>query len=147
MTSAHGHDVGNGAALVLDAAAAGAAGHLHRVGRVGRHERADAEVRAVRQAGEQPRRVGRLDHPARVHDPAAAATVAAWPLVGLDAVDDILEMASMPVIFITAFPERLLTGERPEPTFLITKPFQPETVKAAISQALFFHPSRQKEAA
>ena len=54
---------------------------------------------------------------------------------------------SVPVIFITAFPERLLTGERPEPTFLITKPFQPETVKAAISQALFFHPSRQKEAA
>jgi two-component SAPR family response regulator len=53
----------------------------------------------------------------------------------------------VPVIFITAFPERLLTGERPEPTFLITKPFQPETVKAAISQALFFHPSRQKEAA
>ena len=42
------------------------------------------------------------------------------------------------MIFITAFPERLLTGERPEPTFLITKPFQPETVKAAISQALFF---------
>ena len=50
----------------------------------------------------------------------------------------------MPVIFITAFPERLLTGERPEPTFLITKPFQPETVKAAIGQALFFHPARDK---
>jgi hypothetical protein len=44
----------------------------------------------------------------------------------------------LPVIFITAYPERLLTGERPEPTFLITKPFQPETVKAVISQALFF---------
>ena len=43
-----------------------------------------------------------------------------------------------PVIFITAYPERLLTGERPEPTFLITKPFQPEIVKAVISQALFF---------
>ena len=51
-----------------------------------------------------------------------------------------------PVIFITAFPERLLTGERPEPTFLITKPFQPETVKAAIGQALFFHPRRAKAA-
>ncbi len=45
----------------------------------------------------------------------------------------------MPVIFITAFPERLLTGERPEPTFLITKPFQRSTVKAAIAQALFFN--------
>jgi hypothetical protein len=54
----------------------------------------------------------------------------------------------VPVIFITAFPERLLTGERPEPTFLITKPFQPETVKAAIGQALFFHPRRaDKQAA
>jgi hypothetical protein len=51
------------------------------------------------------------------------------------------------VIFITAFPERLLTGERPEPTFLITKPFLPETVKAAIGQALFFHPARDKQAA
>ncbi len=59
---------------------------------------------------------------------------------GVDAVKDILKRHDVPVIFITAFPERLLTGERPEPTFLITKPFQPETVKAAIGQALFFHP-------
>jgi hypothetical protein len=44
----------------------------------------------------------------------------------------------VPVIFITAYPERLLTGERPEPTFLVTKPFRPEVVKAIISQALFF---------
>jgi CheY-like chemotaxis protein len=57
---------------------------------------------------------------------------------GIDAVKDILAEFSVPVIFITAFPERLLTGERPEPTFLITKPFQRSTVKAAISQALFF---------
>jgi CheY-like chemotaxis protein len=57
---------------------------------------------------------------------------------GIDAVKDILKEFSVPVIFITAFPERLLTGERPEPTFLITKPFQRSTVKAAIAQALFF---------
>ncbi len=57
---------------------------------------------------------------------------------GLDAVNEILEAATVPVIFITAFPERLLTGERPEPTFLVTKPFSPEMVKALISQALFF---------
>ncbi|MBA3676998.1 MAG: response regulator [Sphingosinicella sp.] len=57
---------------------------------------------------------------------------------GIDAVKDILQEFSVPVIFITAFPERLLTGERPEPTFLITKPFQRSTVKAAIAQALFF---------
>jgi DNA-directed RNA polymerase specialized sigma24 family protein len=63
---------------------------------------------------------------------------------GIDAVKDILGSHDVPVIFITAFPERLLTGERPEPTFLITKPFQPETVKAAIGQALFFHPARPR---
>jgi DNA-directed RNA polymerase specialized sigma24 family protein len=62
---------------------------------------------------------------------------------GADAVKDILRDHDVPVIFITAFPERLLTGERPEPTYLITKPFRPETVKAAIGQALFFHPARK----
>ncbi|KAB7644934.1 response regulator [Polymorphobacter fuscus] len=62
---------------------------------------------------------------------------------GVDAVRDMLAEASVPVIFITAFPERLLTGERPEPTFLITKPFQTATVKAAIAQALFFNSTAQ----
>jgi CheY-like chemotaxis protein/DNA-directed RNA polymerase specialized sigma24 family protein len=57
---------------------------------------------------------------------------------GLDAVNEILTTIDTPVIFITAFPERLLTGEKPEPAFLVTKPFRPETVKATISQALFF---------
>lgn len=66
---------------------------------------------------------------------------------GIDAANDILADLPVPVIFITAFPERLLTGERPEPAFLITKPFLPNAVKAAISQALFFEehaaPSRR----
>jgi len=66
---------------------------------------------------------------------------------GVDAAREILDRFDVPVIFITAFPERLLTGERPEPTYLITKPFQPETVKAAIGQALFFHPARDTQAA
>jgi CheY-like chemotaxis protein len=61
---------------------------------------------------------------------------------GLDAVDDILAAGTMPVIFITAYPERLLTGDRPEPTYLVTKPFQEATVRAAISQALFFGSTR-----
>lgn len=61
---------------------------------------------------------------------------------GLDAVDDILAIEDVPVIFITAYPERLLTGNRPEPTYLITKPFQESTVRAAISQALFFNSSK-----
>ena len=64
---------------------------------------------------------------------------------GIDAVNEILTMTPVPVIFITAFPERLLTGERPEPTFLVTKPFNPDMVKALISQALFF--DRQARAA
>jgi DNA-directed RNA polymerase specialized sigma24 family protein/CheY-like chemotaxis protein len=64
---------------------------------------------------------------------------------GIDAVNEILATAPMPVIFITAFPERLLTGERPEPAFLVTKPFNPDMVKALISQALFF--DRQAKAA
>lgn len=57
---------------------------------------------------------------------------------GIDAVKDILGTINVPVIFITAFPERLLTGERPEPAFLVTKPFHPDMVRALISQALFF---------
>lgn len=57
---------------------------------------------------------------------------------GIDAVNEMLATSPVPVIFITAFPERLLTGERPEPAFLVTKPFNPDMVKALISQALFF---------
>jgi len=55
---------------------------------------------------------------------------------GIDAVNEILGQITAPVIFITAYPERLLTGERPEPTFLVTKPFMTDTVKATIAQAL-----------
>ncbi len=57
---------------------------------------------------------------------------------GLDAVKEILTVCSVPVVFITAYPERLLTGSRPEPTFLIAKPYNPDAVKAVITQALFF---------
>lgn len=59
---------------------------------------------------------------------------------GIDAVSEILESFDIPVIFVTAYPERLLTGERPEPTYMIAKPFLPETIQATVSQALFFHP-------
>jgi DNA-directed RNA polymerase specialized sigma24 family protein/CheY-like chemotaxis protein len=57
---------------------------------------------------------------------------------GLDAVREIVTDNEVPIVFITAYPEKVLTGERPEPTFLISKPFQRETVMAIISQALFF---------
>lgn len=58
---------------------------------------------------------------------------------GIDAVNRIMENApDIPVIFITAFPERLLTGEGPEPAFLIPKPYQSDQVRSAVSQAMFF---------
>ena len=60
---------------------------------------------------------------------------------GIEAVQEILSEVKLPVIFITAFPERLLTGDRPEPAFLLTKPYQPATLRAAISQVLFFDES------
>ena len=63
---------------------------------------------------------------------------------GLDAVNELLRSLEVPVIFITAYPERFLTGERPEPAFLIAKPFQPATVSAIASQALFFERSAKR---
>lgn len=58
---------------------------------------------------------------------------------GIDAVNDLLQQfGSVPVIFITAFPERLLTGDKPEPAFLIAKPYSEEQVRSAVSQAMFF---------
>jgi DNA-directed RNA polymerase specialized sigma24 family protein/CheY-like chemotaxis protein len=57
---------------------------------------------------------------------------------GLDAVNELLRVFEVPVIFVTAYPERFLTGERPEPAFLISKPFQLATVSVVVSQALFF---------
>jgi DNA-directed RNA polymerase specialized sigma24 family protein/CheY-like chemotaxis protein len=67
---------------------------------------------------------------------------------GLDAVNELLSTVEVPVIFITAFPERFLTGQRPEPAFLIAKPFQLAVVSAVVSQALFFgRKARQRERA
>jgi CheY-like chemotaxis protein len=64
---------------------------------------------------------------------------------GIDAVGDILRTCAPPVIFITAHPDLLLTGERPEPTFLISKPYDQETVRAMTSQVLFFQTSEADE--
>lgn len=59
---------------------------------------------------------------------------------GIDAVAEILreDQREIPVIFITTFPERFLTGTRPEPAFLITKPYSADHVRSAVSQAMFF---------
>ena len=95
---------------------------------------------------------------ARTHQEAVAAIKDASPGLiladiqladgssGLDAVNEILGSLSTPVIFVTAYPERFLTGEPPEPAFLVAKPFSVGTLKAVISQALFFDKrSRRKE--
>jgi CheY-like chemotaxis protein len=86
-------------------------------------------------------------HVARTHREAIAAVAEDRPdLVladikladgssGIEAVQEILRSITVPVIFITAYPERLLTGERPEPTYLVEKPFRPEKVGALIAQA------------
>ncbi|MEJ6392132.1 response regulator [Gymnodinialimonas sp. 2305UL16-5] len=67
---------------------------------------------------------------------------------GIDAVNALLEeLGDRPVIFITAFPERLLTGDRPEPAFLITKPYSEDQVRAAVSQAMFFATTEQMDVA
>jgi CheY-like chemotaxis protein/DNA-directed RNA polymerase specialized sigma24 family protein len=95
---------------------------------------------------------------ARTHKEAVAAIAQAKPGLiladiqladgssGLEAVNEILGSLSTPVIFVTAFPERFLTGEPPEPAFLIAKPFRVDMLKAVISQALFFdkrsHPKK-----
>ncbi|WP_138934789.1 response regulator [Roseovarius arcticus] len=58
---------------------------------------------------------------------------------GIDAVNALLEqIGQIPVIFITAFPERLLTGDKPEPAFVIAKPYTEDQVRSAVGQAMFF---------
>lgn len=58
---------------------------------------------------------------------------------GLDAVTKFLPSFPVPVVFITSYPERYLTGVKPEPTYLVEKPYKREALKAVIHQALFFH--------
>lgn len=55
---------------------------------------------------------------------------------GMDAVREILQLIRIPVVFVTAFPEKLLTGQDFEPAYLVTKPFVPEAIRAAVSLAL-----------
>jgi CheY-like chemotaxis protein len=55
---------------------------------------------------------------------------------GAAAVERILARHATPVIFITAYPERLLTGLRVEPAFVIAKPFEPTTLAVATFQAV-----------
>ncbi|NKE48329.1 response regulator [Roseomonas frigidaquae] len=55
---------------------------------------------------------------------------------GTSAVARIMRTQQAPVIFVTAYPERLLTGQDLEPAFIITKPFEPTTLAIATYQAV-----------
>ena len=55
---------------------------------------------------------------------------------GISAVQRILKEQSTPVIFVTAYPERLLTAEQLEPAFIISKPFEPVALAIATYQAV-----------
>ena len=67
---------------------------------------------------------------------------------GLEAVNDILTTASKPVVFITAHPGKYLSAStnRPEPASILSKPFSPNSVRAAVSKALFFDRRAQRAA-
>jgi CheY-like chemotaxis protein len=87
---------------------------------------------------------------ARTRDEAIGLAQGIWPGLiladialadgssGIDAVNEIQIECPAPAVFITAYPERLLTGQTREPTYLIAKPFDPDAVRVVVSQALFF---------
>lgn len=55
---------------------------------------------------------------------------------GIAAAQRILEAYSVPIVFVTGFPERLLTGSGLEPAFVVAKPFDSEALKVTIAHAL-----------
>lgn len=55
---------------------------------------------------------------------------------GMNAVRRILRISHVPVIFITAYPQKLLTAEGLEPAFVINKPFDRLSVSIATYQAV-----------
>ena len=57
---------------------------------------------------------------------------------GIDAVDEIHLKCRVTVVFITAYPEKLLAGRPREPTYVLAKPFAVDAVRAVVSRALFF---------
>lgn len=55
---------------------------------------------------------------------------------GILAAREILERYDVPIVFVTGFPERLLTGEGLEPAFVVAKPFTEAAIKTTIAHAL-----------
>lgn len=64
---------------------------------------------------------------------------------GIGAAQQILERFKVPIVFVTGFPERLLTGSGLEPAFVVAKPFDAEGLKVTIAHALSTY-AREKDA-
>jgi CheY-like chemotaxis protein/DNA-directed RNA polymerase specialized sigma24 family protein len=77
---------------------------------------------------------------ARMHKPQLilSSRILADGSSGVAAANEILESIDVPVIFITGYCGALLTGQRPEPAFVLGKPYRAEAVKAMVAQALLF---------
>jgi CheY-like chemotaxis protein len=54
---------------------------------------------------------------------------------GVDTVHEIQAIFDTIAVFVTAYPERLLSVKRPEPAFLVTKPYDPANLKAVLREA------------
>lgn len=55
---------------------------------------------------------------------------------GVVAAQTILHNLDVPIVFVTGYPERLLTGHGLEPAFVVSKPFLTETLKVTVAQSL-----------
>jgi RNA polymerase sigma factor (sigma-70 family) len=66
---------------------------------------------------------------------------------GIAAAQKILESYDVPVVFVTGYPERLLTGGGVEPAFVVSKPFDDEALKVTIGHALATYASPEKAGA
>lgn len=60
---------------------------------------------------------------------------------GMDAINEISTKLQIRSIFLTSYPERLLTNPRPEPTFLVTKPYTFDLLQQAIENAPITRPA------
>lgn len=56
--------------------------------------------------------------------------------LGTDAIADMQLPDTVPVVFVTAYPEKYLSTTNEGPSYLITKPFSPDYLKAVIGHAL-----------
>lgn len=59
---------------------------------------------------------------------------------GIEAVADILREESIPIVFVTAFPEKVRAARHLAVSEVVSKPFFPGSIQSAVSRALMFGP-------